>query len=1605
MESEGVRLKQSGAKRKRKDVISVESDGDVKRRSMETRSKALVGLYVTKDVEGTVVLGKVVECDKGEYRVIYHDGDCEYMGNHKLRRNLIRDSGFDKKLRIKRKELDELILKKFANDSNAKLGNAIAGANSRSQIMSSNFGNSRYENVRFPIDADVDADTELDFFTNSCKSAHRVSFSHDASGVPPPVLPPSTGNIGLPDECVADLLSVYAFLRSFSIPLCLYPFGIKDFVGALNCSVQNTLLDSIHVALMQCLQRHFESLIETNSDDSELASKYIRSMDWSLIDLLTWPVSLVQYLIISKCTKGQRWKEFYSCALQKGYYALSVCSKLMVLQKLCDDVLDSPEIRAEIDMHKTSEVISIHGVTVVPSEGGPRRVHPRLSKPSASDDGEAMDIIGKHKTRSSCNSYSLDYESTISVSGSDDQDGNGFECRLCGMDGTLLCCDNCPSVFHSRCVGLSKRLPEGKWFCPECTINWIDLRISKEMSLRGAELFGVDPYEQVFMGTCNHLLVTKFLLDSDLCIRYYHRDDIPTVLQTLNSSVHHNTMYAGLCEAIQRYWENSKDVLSITESPTNLTSKMVDGECLAPSPAFLGKKSYDTSQLPMNEKVACSITDYRSANMTVSQEKSKCCRSTSQQQIYPSDLSHLELGGKSKPMKYASCTSKSVNSSDIIDISKYTGKSLKAQAYINHYAHGNYAASAASAFIRLKKKLSAYKSSESRANIQLRAFSSAPFCFFWPDSENKLVELPSIRCGWCDTCKSPLSKKRCLLNAAALNAIRGAMRRNSATRPLKDGRRDLSGIATYISNLEEILRSLTIGPFRSPAYRNTWRNQVEKAVTCSEIKSLLLELEKNIRLVAFKSEWIKLVDEWSVDTTVIQNTAYAVGSGHKRGRGGRRGKKQGAMPEVTADKGKDKSESFIWWRGGLVSKLIFRRGLLPCLMTKESARHGRREIPSVSYVKGFEVPKRTQQCVWRAAVEVSKNMSQLAMQIRYLDNHVRWGDLARPTQDLDGKGSETQASLFRNASICGKHYLEGQTQYAVDFGSQKHLPSCMTRNAVEVEKSEAGKQICWFLEASVPLYLIKEYEEKMEKVPSQPAEKANELSELQKRQLKASRKDIFSYLTRRRDNLEICSCASCQLDVLIGNAVTCARCKGYCHTQCMVASMPNINKEVNLLETCKHCYESEVVATKENHDVANTNFLQFKETQNALTVTKDTPTSCLQTVKPQIAPTICKGGNRKDSVMNCALDHSFEKLSRKGSNLKSESRSRLCSWGLIWKKKSGEGNGLEFRLKNILMKGNPNSSHVRCDLCKKAYNKDFMYISCETCNKWYHADALELDEERLFDLMGFRCCKCRRIKSPICPYTDPVKKPVSEGRNLRRGDLKQGNMGVDDQLARVEGANPFSSLSRAEHVSDEKTPEVNMNSLPGSGNISVGRHIMQNNTMVFLPENNFTVDTSVNLAENSLHSAVEASSCKGFNISRNDLDGVMSDNEGLNYEDMEFEPWNYVSYTKFSASDDSQKHVDGVDSSRIITENLKKSSTLSSNGKIEQCGASTNQQECQDSLAPPVRVGKCRICNLAEPSPDRSCEICSQWMHSLCSPFEDSSGQGPWRCVNCREWQ
>lgn len=156
-------------------------------------------------------------------------------------------------------------------------------------------------------------------------------------------------------------------------------------------------------------------------------------------------------------------------------------------------------------------------------------------------------------------------------------------------------------------------------------------------------------------------------------------------------------------------------------------------------------------------------------------------------------------------------------------------------------------------------------------------------------------------------------------------------------------------------------------------------------------------------------------------------------------------------------------------------------------------------------------------------------------QVRYLDLHVRWTDLVHPEQNLlDGKNAETEASVFRNAVICSKKVTENKVTYGIAFGGQKHLPSRVMKSIIEIEQSQDGQNKFWFPENRVPLFLIKEYERSAIEVPLPSIQEPyNFLPKLQKKRLKVPYRDVFFYLTCKRENLEICTCISCQRDAVL----------------------------------------------------------------------------------------------------------------------------------------------------------------------------------------------------------------------------------------------------------------------------------------------------------------------------------------------------------------------------------------------------------------------------------------------------------------------------------------
>lgn len=253
------------------------------------------------------------------------------------------------------------------------------------------------------------------------------------------------------------------------------------------------------------------------------------------------------------------------------------------------------------------------------------------------------------------------------------------------------------------------------------------------------------------------------------------------------------------------------------------------------------------------------------------------------QQADPSDINHQVSVDRSSASNYVMCTSKNSSGScnghpdciglpnvksyqnkhcysvgvgggarNVGDDCMYTGALFRPQAYINNYIHGCTAATAAANLATLSAEegqisevhvSGSSKKLTSANSHQMKAFISATPRFFWPISEKKLGEVPRERCGWCYTCKAQvISRRGCMLNAAALLATKSTTKILSGLPPTKHGQGNLSSIAIYILLIEESFRGLTVGPFLGGTQRKEWCEQVVEAADCIAVKALLLEV-------------------------------------------------------------------------------------------------------------------------------------------------------------------------------------------------------------------------------------------------------------------------------------------------------------------------------------------------------------------------------------------------------------------------------------------------------------------------------------------------------------------------------------------------------------------------------------------------------------------------------------------------------------------------------------------------------------------------------------------------------------------------------------------
>ena len=109
-------------------------------------------------------------------------------------------------------------------------------------------------------------------------------------------------------------------------------------------------------------------------------------------------------------------------------------------------------------------------------------------------------------------------------------------------------------------------------------------------------------------------------------------------------------------------------------------------------------------------------------------------------------------------------------------------------------------------------------------------------------------------------------------------------------------------------------------------------------VVVLKIVTYYMQLESNIRGVAFSASWLKPIDDWPVESPGPSTVASRPAQYQKRGAGGRRGRKRLLASE--SGTATDDDNSWTWWTGGNITKRTLQRGALLHSTIRKAARQG-----------------------------------------------------------------------------------------------------------------------------------------------------------------------------------------------------------------------------------------------------------------------------------------------------------------------------------------------------------------------------------------------------------------------------------------------------------------------------------------------------------------------------------------------------------------------------------------------------------------------------------------------------------------------------------------
>uniref|UniRef100_A0A2K2C3K5 PHD-type domain-containing protein n=1 Tax=Populus trichocarpa TaxID=3694 RepID=A0A2K2C3K5_POPTR len=1312
-------------------------------------------------------------------------------------------------------------------------------------------------------------------------------------------LPPSSQSLDLSGIPVLDLFSVYACLRSFSTLLFLSPFGLEEFVAAVKGNSPSSLFDCIHVSILQTLRKHLENL---SNEGSESASNCLRSLDWGLLDLVTWPVFMVEYLLIH----GSGLKPGFDLSRLKlfrsDYHKQPVSVKVEILKCLCDDMIEAETIRSELNRRSSGTDPDMDFDRNVNLGGYKKRK-------------TAMDVSGN---------------SCLTEDAADDtNDWNSDECCLCKMDGNLICCDGCPAAYHAKCVGVANNyLPEGDWYCPECAIDWQKPWMKPRKLLRGAELLGVDPYNRLYFSSCGYLLVSDSC-DTECSFNYYQRDHLSLVIEVLKSS---EMIYGGILEAIHKHWDmhlyGASSSLSSLKHTTSLDMFIPPCPSASLDTCATKIKAADGQNLGKFVNGCCGHLDVefsKSASLTCmsSEGSAETIQISSGNQNFQKegpDCSNRFAGfpnesdvpGKSPLMGDNSMTSNSLDikreknpcppptrcpSSAGNAKAEVTLQVQPGTEYMNYYCFGHTSASIADVLLSKpseKTTENSIKSDEEMALAQMKVILKKSNKFRWSSIPCLNAEVQKGKCGWCFSCRATTDEPDCLFNKSLGPIQEGTESEAIGLQSKRIRKGYLIDLIYHILLIEHRLQGLLLGPWLNPHYTKLWRKSILKASDIASVKHFLLKLEANVRRLALSADWVKYVDSGVTmgSSSHVVTTSSRASSKNGIGRKRARSTEFESKPCANSASGL----SMFWWRGGRLSRRLFSWKVLPCSLISKAARQaGCMKIPGILYPENSDFAKRSKHVAWQAAVGSSTTAEQLALQVREFDSNIRWDEIenTHPLSMLD-KELRKSFRLFKKVIIRRKCVEEEGAKYLLDFGKRRCIPEVVSKNGFMIEESSSERKKYWLNESYVPLHLLKSFEEK--KIARRSSKiSSGKLSDACAAVNKPLKKRGFSYLFARAERSEYHQCGHCKKDVLIREAVCCQLCKGSFHKRHARKSAGAIMAKCTY--TCHRCHygknvkktnaktvnidnkrgkNSKITKVQERKlkkATVDRNSVRLKNSKKALKGSR--PILSRNNKKVTVVPLRRSARKAKQKALQnkkaLGCKRGRPAKSKKGANKKPKKGTSLhrkrtdtyySYWlnGLLLSRKPDDERVAHFREKRYIAQSDSViDDQPKCHLCCEAGSTSISsYISCEMCGEWFHGDAFGLDAENINKLIGFRCHMCLEKTPPICPHAAATSHEFEIGEVQNDVEIDFPKEGTDSILHLEEDHSGILPVDESVHVEGQLGTGLDSNqsfaskSKLGAENGHALDNVMENSDAIQTSNENLKPDLITSSNENHM---------------------------------------------------------------------------------------------------------------------------------------------------------